>query len=77
MHIIQNDIKDSFSKIPIILNKVKKKILKQIASEILQNGNMLDIKINHHFKIMYLTLLTLKLINLNKLHKRKQTYLDR
>ena len=45
-NIIQNDIKDSFYKIRIILNNLKKKILK---FEILQNGNMLNIQMNYHF----------------------------
>ena len=48
-NIIQNDIKGSFYKIRIILNNLKHKILKQVASEILQNGNMLKIIINNLF----------------------------
>ena len=54
-----------------MLNNLKKKILEQIASEMLQNRNMLNIKINNHFYNYYLTLLTLKLINLSKLHQKK------
>ena len=47
-NILQNDIKDSFYKIYITLDNLKKKILIKLASEILQNGNMLHMKINHH-----------------------------
>ena len=42
-------IKDLFYKIRIILNNIKKEITKQSVSEILQNRNMLPIKINNHF----------------------------
>ena len=43
--IIERDIKNSLSKICLILNTFKKKILEQFASEILQNGHLLDIYI--------------------------------
>lgn len=33
----------------LILNILKKKITEQMASEILQNGNLLDINVNDHF----------------------------
>ena len=49
-NILQNDIKDSFYKIYITLDNLKKKILIKLASEILQNGNMLDMKINNHIQ---------------------------
>ena len=45
-NVIQNDTEDSFYNICVILNNLRKKILKQIGSEILQNGNMLGININ-------------------------------
>ena len=48
-NIIENDLKDSFYKIPLRLNKLKRKIFKLSASEILQNGNMLNTKINNYF----------------------------
>ena len=47
---ILNDIKDSFYKISITLNSEKKKILKEIASEILQNGYMLDMYVTKQNK---------------------------
>ena len=42
------------------LNNLKKKILEQIVSEILQNGNMLDIKINNHFYNYVLDIIDIK-----------------
>ena len=51
-NIIQNDIKDYFYKICIILNNLKKKILKQITPEILQNENILDKRKITTFTIM-------------------------
>ena len=48
-NVIQNDTEDSFYNICVILNNLRKKILKQIGSEILQNGNMLGININNSF----------------------------
>ena len=48
--IIKKDIKNSLAKICLILNTLQKKYLEQLASEILQNGNLLDININDHFR---------------------------
>ena len=48
-NIIQFDIKGSFYKICIISNNLKKRVVKQIASEILPNRNMLHIKIKNYF----------------------------
>ena len=69
-NIIENDLKDSFYKIPLRLNKLKRKIFKLSASEILQNGNMLNTKINNYF-YNYVETIELKHINLNKLHIKK------
>ena len=48
-NIIENDVKDSFYKIPLKWNNLKNKIFKLIAPEISHNGNMLDTKINSYF----------------------------
>ena len=53
-------IKDLFYKIRIILNNIKKEITKQSVSEILQNRNMLPIKINNHFYNYVLDIITTK-----------------
>ena len=46
---MQNDIKDFFYKTRLMLNNLKQKIFKQVVSQILQNENMLDMKINTRF----------------------------
>ena len=53
-------IKDLFYKIRIILNH-KKDIIKQSVSEILQNRNMLPIKINNHFYNYVLDIINTKI----------------
>ena len=65
-NIMQNEIKDPFYKIRIILNNLKK-ILKQTSPELLQNGNMLDIKTNNHFYNYVLDIID------TKIYKFKQT----
>ena len=66
-NIIQNYIKDSLYKMCISLNNLKKKILKQTASEILRNGDMMDMKIKNHFHNYVLDIIDTKTYKFNQI----------
>ena len=68
-NIIENNIKDAFYQICIVFNNLKNKIFKQIASEMLQNRNMLDIKTNNHCYSYILEIIYTKTYKLNKLQQ--------
>ena len=55
----------------MISNNLKKKILKQIASEILQNGNMLHIKVNNLFYIYILDIIDTKTYKFKQIASKK------
>ena len=67
---------NTFYKIRAISSNPKKKILRYIASEILQNGNMLDIKLNNYFYNYVLVIIVSLTLNSNTLRQKTHKHIS-